>query len=97
MSVILTTHAKKQLRKRLGLPKKVLERQAQEAFSKGVRHSEARGKARKWLDKQFLSHGNCNNARVYNNYLYVFRDNVLITVFCVPLKLRNHFKAKEEV
>lgn len=83
---ILTNHGSERLCKRGGLKKKSLERVANKALEKGIRHSEATGSLKKYLDKLYLTHRVANNMRVYAGKVYLFKENVLVTVLDLPSK-----------
>ena len=102
----ITEHAKGRIKKRCGLPKKALERNAKTAFDEGVKHSECTGRLRKYCDYLFLSHrhvNSANNIRFYGNHVYIFMDEKLITVLPLPniyrdaLKKANQRRSKKGV
>lgn len=88
---IITTHAKKRLKQRLGLPKKALEKHVDSVLQEGKKHCDAKGRARKWMDKMYLSYEAANNMRVHGQFLYVFNSQTLITVVPVPRWLLGGF------
>ena len=85
--VVVTRHAKKRIRQRLGINKKATEREAEKALRFGVTHAEAKGKLCRHLDGIFLTNYKPNNMRVYNHSVYLFRDTRLITVMQLPKQL----------
>ena len=87
-SIHLTNHATHRLKERCGLPKKAHERNALTALDKGIRREECPRALRNYLTGLYLSHGNGNNIRVYNNHAYVFCDESLITVLRLPKEYR---------
>ena len=89
MSTILTKHAEGRSRKRLGLNKKSVEKDSQAAFENGITHAEAKGHLKRFIDKLFLSHQKATNIRVYNGGVYLFAQNVLITIVPLPGHLRK--------
>lgn len=86
-NIIVTNHASKRIRQRLGISKKSTEKTAEKALLFGLTHSEAKGKLSRHLDGIFLLNYNPNNMRVYNHSVYLFRDIVLITVLPLPKNL----------
>lgn len=84
--VIMTEHSVQRTKDRVGLSKKIANKNAQKALEFGITHSESKGGLRRYLDKLYLSNGNANNVRVYHRYVYLFRDNRLITVMNLPRK-----------
>ena len=80
----VTKHGERRVRKRFGVPRKAVIGVAQTALSCGLRHREARGKLRRYLDGVFLREGKADNLRVYAGYVFVFTGDTLLTVWRVP-------------
>ncbi|UNY40000.1 hypothetical protein KLEB273_gp079 [Bacillus phage vB_BauM_KLEB27-3] len=102
MNTNVTKHAVKKMKERNGLPKKSSKRIAQKALEFGIKHSDSRGKLRKYMDGLFLRHKNANNNRIYNDSVYIFQGDLLITSFhldssLIPLarKIQKQLKEKE--
>lgn len=87
MKIQVSRHAEQRMRERCGLNKKSIERMAQRAYDNGICHNETRGNLNKWITKVYYSNKNANNIRLYGNMLYIFCNDVLVTVFHVPHKL----------
>lgn len=83
----VSRHAEIRIRERQGLNKKSIERMAQKAFDKGIRHEQTKGNLNKWLTSKYFVNKQANNLRIYGDYLYVFDGNTLVTVFRVPNNL----------
>lgn len=83
-NVVVTKHAEKRIRQRLGINKKSIGKAAEKALQLGVTHAEAKGRLSKYLDGIFLLNCNPNNMRVYNHAVYLFRGTKLITVLPLP-------------
>ena len=82
----ISKHGIKRARERLGIPKDAVKRDAEKAMKYGIERSEATGPFRRYLDALYYEYGTANNLRVYNRHIYVFCDEVLATVMCVPRK-----------
>lgn len=106
-TVLVTDHAAKRIRERLGLNKKSIQRNAQTAWYKGMRREEAGSRLRKYLDGMFfeemrLSGGkNKLDLRVHGEYVYLFdrwQDNNwgLITLWKLPGNLRKLYNAQRK-
>lgn len=89
MESVITSHAEKRLRKRVGLNKSSLQKIADKALKYGISHSETSGSLRRYIDKLYLSERNANNIRIYGEHVYLFRGNTLITVFGLPSKFHK--------
>lgn len=86
-----TNHSKRRMKQRCGAGAKTAEILAKRAYSEGIKHSEARGELKKWMDREYLAHGT-DDCRFYANKLYIFRkkDSLLITVLDAPLYLEQN-------
>lgn len=84
--VELTEHSIRRTKDRVGLSKKIADKNAQKALEFGIKHSESKGGLRRYLDKLFLSNRNANNVRIYHRYVYLFHNNRLITIMNLPHK-----------
>lgn len=91
----VTNHAQKRFKQRLGLPKKACQRHAEIAFQNGFKHADARGNAKKYLDRLFLEHRTATNMRIYGDVVYIFNHETLITVFGLPKNVRSGFKSND--
>lgn len=87
--IIITAHAGRRLKERSGLNKKSIRRIAERAYLNGIKHSEVKGNLRKWVDGIYLSEENANNIRLYGDKIFLFHNNLLITVMQIPSNLRN--------
>lgn len=85
----VTDHAELRVRKRMGLPRKAVEKMAQTALERGVRHHQYAGSFRRYLDGVFLKERTANNMRVHANYLFLFDEGDLITCWAIPAEFRN--------
>lgn len=85
--VIVTKKAERRIRQKLGVSKKSAEKAAEKALQFGVTHAEAKGKLCRHLDGIYLLKLNPTNMRVYNRFVYLFRDTKLITVLPLPSNL----------
>lgn len=78
----LTNHARRR-RGRTGLKKKTLDEQAGKAYTLGLRRYDVNGKLRRYMDS--LRYGrNETKVRIYGNMVWIFKGNVLITVYPLP-------------
>lgn len=84
--VNITKHSVKRTKDRVGLSKKLTEKNAQKALEYGITHAEAKAGLKRFMDKLYLTNNNGNNMRIYHRYVYVFRNNTLITILPLPTK-----------
>lgn len=85
----VTDHADLRVRKRLGVPRKAVDRQVAKALAEGATHADFSGAMRRYLDHVFLKERRANNIRVHAGHIYLFAGNSLITCWPLPSKLRN--------
>lgn len=87
--VAVTNHARERTRQRVGLPKKVVHKNAERAFEEGISHRDLRGSIKRFVDGLYLQHRAANNIKIYCGNVYLFRNNLLITVLPLPPKYRK--------
>lgn len=87
--VYITDHAKDRTRQRVGLPKRVVEKNAERAFDEGIKHSEVSGSLKRFMDSLYLNGRLANNLRIYCGNVYLFKGRTLITVISLPEKYRK--------
>ena len=80
----LTNHAKERINERCGLNKKSAKRLAIKALESGISHKDTVGSLNRYLTKLFFVNTNANNIKLYGEYIFVFADELLITVMCLP-------------
>lgn len=85
----VTRHANKRIRKRVGLPKSAVQNNARKALLYGITRDETSGGLRRYLDYLWYQHGTANNIRIYCGSVYIFCEDVLVTVFPLPEKFRK--------
>jgi len=85
--IIISDHAYKRAKERLGLNQKALDRMAEKAFNDGFKHGETKGTLQKYITKLWFDHKNCNNVRIYGENIYFFRENKLVTLYRLHRKL----------
>lgn len=82
-----TDHSIDRLHDRMKIPKKSSDRVVQNALDRGHRRTDYTGSIRRYLDKLYLSHNkDADNIIVYSNMVFLFDENVLITVVNLPSK-----------
>jgi len=97
---ILTNHGEDRGKNRMGLNKKATQRIADKAFSKGLKHSDFKGSFKRFLDGVYLRYGTANNMRIFNNEVFIFKGDVLITILDIPYrfhKVIKQVKNREEI
>ena len=84
----MSNHATDRMSERCGLNKKSAERLSKLALENGISHSDTSGSLNRYLTKLFFYNKTANNIRIYGEYIYIFCDDILITV----MPLDNKYK-----
>ena len=79
----VSNHATDRMSERCGLNKKSSERLSKLALENGISHNDTVGSLNRYLTKLFFYNKTANNIRIYGEYVYIFCDDILITV--IPL------------
>lgn len=85
----VTNHAARRTKERLGLPKKLSHKNAENALRYGIRHSDTSGSLNRYISVLYWKHETANNVRIYCNNVYIFHGETLITIFPLPQKYRK--------
>lgn len=84
MKSIVTIHAKNRAKQRLGISKGMTNKIADKALKYGICHKDTKGKFKSYIDKLYLIERQANNIRIYNRKIYLFHNDVLITILNLP-------------
>ena len=87
--VMITRHGRNRTHDRTGLPKRAVESNARRALECGIKHSETSGPLRRYCDSLYLKERTANNIRIWGDCVYIFFDELLITVLNLPPKYRK--------
>ena len=66
------------------------------AFDEGIKHSDAKGKFKRYITSLWFKHKTANNIRIYGENIYFFCDNRLVTIYRLDNKLIPHLKYCKE-
>ncbi len=86
---IVSKHAEKRTKTRLGISKKLADKNAKKAMEFGLTHAETKNGLKRYLDSLYLSYGIANNMRVYHHHVYIFKGVKLITILPLPQKFEK--------
>ena len=90
MHMLITRHAEKRVRERLGICKRAVWRAAAKALNEGLTEDQCTGAMRKWLDKQALVYDRRMKWRLYAGCVWVFsQEDVLITVITMGRNMKK--------
>jgi hypothetical protein len=92
MKAIVTTHAKKRIKRRLGFNKRIIQSISDEALLHGISHSETRGRLNRYITKIYFRNKAANNIKIYKEKIFIFTDNRLITILSLPNQFKGQVK-----
>ena len=85
---MVTNHARKRFKQRLGVHKTDTKKNARRALKEGLSQGDVRGGLSRYMSGVYFRH-RANNIRLFNGFTYVFQGETLVTVFKVPDKFRE--------
>jgi hypothetical protein len=86
--VIITDHAFERAKERLSMNKAAFVRVAERAYLKGIGAKHVSGNLKRYLNGRFLQ-SKIGNIVVHGENLFMFKKNLLITVYQLPNNLRK--------
>lgn len=93
---MITKHGSERVNRRMGIPKKGVERQFKLALERGVKHGETKGQLNKWVTKIALNSQSPHHVVLYNGHAFVYAikggEPLLITVLPIPSNLMKGVK-----
>ena len=87
---ILTNHSILRAKERFSWNVEALQRTSDKAFEDGTAHAETKGKINKYIYHVYRKHKVANNIKIYGENIFLFSDNVLITLYRIPNRLIKH-------
>jgi len=85
----VTAHAKERMKERCKIKARSIERLARIAFEKGMNPSDFSGALHGYLMSLYEFNHQANNLRLYGDKIYIFCDDVLVTVYDTPKRFLN--------
>ena len=70
----VTDHAARRTKERLGISKRISEKNADKALQMGIRHSETSGSLHRYITALYWKNQTANNVRIYCENVYTFHD-----------------------
>ena len=87
--MIVTRHADKRTRQRVGVNRSAVQKLAKKALAEGYTRYDFSGSLRRYLDALYHYNPNANNIRVWSEKVWIFDDHTLITVLDLPQRYKN--------
>ncbi len=94
----LTRHSIDRGEERLNLSVQAFARTARTALTLGLKHSQTRGKLKRYIDALYFQERAATNIRIYGEHVYLFTGETLITVLHLPNEFKslvNKIRSKE--
>lgn len=88
----ITKHAYDRAKERMSISHHALDRMAGLVLDHGVKKDDTRGMLNGYLNQFSGLGGTANDTRVYGEYVYVFEQETLITVYQLPNALRRYLR-----
>lgn len=88
----VTKHATQRFKDRMGIPKRSVQKMADAALKHGIGQNGTKGKLNRYVVKTFFEYRKATNIRIHNKFVYLFDENVLITIFHLPKGLEKGIK-----
>lgn len=92
----ITKHGDKRLRERVGVSRSAVEKVTEKALKYGIKHSEVSGSLKRYLDKLWLTY-RMGHFRIYQQKIYVFTGERLITVLNLPQRFHGTVKKIQDM
>lgn len=88
--IIITDHARQRIEERLGITsEKELEEVVQKAYYFGYTYKEVSRPLQKYMWKRYVQHRKKGYIKLYQDHLFVFKYNILVTVIGIPSYIRT--------
>jgi len=91
----ISKHAEKRIRKRIGLPRKAVEKFVAEAVENGTPLKEFKGRVKKFYDYTSINYQSGNQSFFYREYLFIAHNGDLVTVYPIPRHIKHVATNKE--
>lgn len=89
----VTNHAYKRGKQRLAWRKCTVQNMALKAFENGIRHTDAHGELKRWINQLYLKKDRKSVIRIYGETVFVFQQTLLITLYQIPRNLKHYLKS----
>lgn len=90
----ISNHGKQRMAERAGISHKgEAKKNCKKAMDRGIRHSETRGELNVWLSSKAFRHKKKGTQfRIFRDYLYIFSNGTLVTMFQLPEEVKKLIK-----
>lgn len=87
-----TDHAYKRAKERLKWSRRTLDRMVKRAYLKGIKCADTKGRLNRYIKQLHFKNGVANNMRIYGQNIFLFKDDLLITLYRMPNSLIRYLK-----
>ena len=88
--LVISDHAYKRARQRISWSRNALNRMTVMAYTCGIRRHELKGMLKHYTDDLMQGYSKRPEIRIYGEFIYIFRNQTLVTLYQVPCELRKH-------
>ena len=92
IGITITEHSFIRAKQRLGLNEQAFKKMAVKAYISGKAHDKVKGQLKDYITELYLRYKNANNVKIYGEVVYIFCNNVLITLYQLPNDLKKFTK-----
>lgn len=97
MNTVITDHAFDRAKDRLGLNRTALERLSELAYSNGIAHKDTKARLNRYITSLYMKEGSANNIKIYGEVIFIFKNNLLVTLYQIPNELKKYVKIQSHV
>jgi len=84
MNIVVTDHAHQRIVERIGIPPDEVIKLVRIAYYKGINSDRLTKTLKAYIEKRSIRYESTNEIKLYNDYLFVFCGQLLITVLSMP-------------
>lgn len=88
--LVVSGHAYKRARQRISWNQNALNRMTVLAYTNGLRRYELKGRLKHYTDDLMEGYAKRPVIRIYGEFIYIFRNQILVTIYQVPCELRKY-------
>lgn len=88
--LVISSHAYKRARQRISWSRNALNRMTVLAYTCGIRRYQLKGRLKHYTDELMEGYSKRPEIRIYGEFIYIFRNQTLVTLYQVPCELRKH-------
>ena len=96
-NIYVTLHAAKRLKERNGWSRRTSIRMIKRILSDGITEKDFSGKQKLWVKNHKRDYSERNSYVIYGDKVYIFQDNMLITLHEAPKKKYTDYRTRKSL